>query len=116
MEIKSLIEYEKVIIVFEDLLGSSNSKYIDQFIIRGSYGNLDKFYLSESYFDLTKRTKQNKSFEIIPFNQTLKDVEKIFRDVGGYDMSYDEFKQLCRKSSEEENNYLRFDGSKKRDQ
>ena len=31
-------------------------------------------------------------------------------------MSYDEFKELCRKSREEDNNYLRIDRSKKRDQ
>ena len=30
------------------------------------------------------------------FNQTLKDIEHINRDVAGYDMNYDEFKELCR--------------------
>ena len=49
-------------------------------------------------------------------NQTLKDIENIFRDVIGYDMKYDEFKQLCRKSWEEDYNYLCIDKSKKRDQ
>ena len=50
------------------------------------------------------------------FNQTSKDIENIYRDIGGYDMSYDEFKQLCRKSWEEEYKYLRIDRSKKRDE
>ena len=36
------------------------------------------------------------------FNQTLKDVEKIYKGVGGYDLSYDEFKQLYRKTWREE--------------
>ena len=31
-------------------------------------------------------------------------------------MSYDEFKELCRKSWEEDYNYLNIDRSKKRDQ
>ena len=31
-------------------------------------------------------------------------------------MNYDEFKELCRKSSEEDDNYLYIDRSKKRDQ
>ena len=39
----------------------------------------------------------------------------MYRDVGGYDMSYDEFKELCRKSWEEDYNYLCIDRSKKRD-
>ena len=43
-------------------------------------------------------TIRNNSNKIIPFIETLKDIENIFRDVGGYDMSYDEFEQLCRKA------------------
>ena len=35
------------------------------------------------------------------FNQTLKDIENIYRDDGVYDMNYDEFKKLCRRASEE---------------
>ena len=41
------------------------------------------------------------SNNIILFNETLKDIEHIYRDVAGYDMSYDEFKEICRKSWEE---------------
>ena len=115
-EIKPLSEYENGIVVFDDILGSSNSRFIDQFFIRGRHNNLDIYYLSQSYFDLPKRTIRNNSNKIILFNQTLKDVEHIFRDVAGYDMNYDEFKKLCRKSWEEVYNYLHIDRSKKRDQ
>ena len=65
---------------------------------------------------MPKRTIRNKSNKIILFNQTLNAIEHISRDVAGYDMSYDEFKELCRKSWEEEYNYLCIDRSKKRDQ
>ena len=115
-EIKPLNEYENGIIVFEDVLGSSNSRFIDQFFIRGQHNNLDIYYLSKSYFDLPKRTIRNNSNKFILFNQTLKDIEQIYRDVGGYDMNLDEFKELCRKSWEEDYNYLYNDRSKKRDQ
>ena len=115
-EIKPLNEYENGIIVFDDILGSSNSRFIDQFFIRGRHNNLDIYYLSQSYFDLPKRTIRNNSNKIILFNQTLKDIEHIYRDVAGYDMNYDEFKELCRKSWEEDYNYLCIDRSKKRDQ
>ena len=115
-EIKSLNEYEDGVIVFDDVLGSSNSRFIDQFFIRGRHNNLDIYYLSQSYFDLPKRTIRNNSNKIILFDQTLKDIEHIYRDVAGYDMNYDEFKDLCRKSWEEDYNYLRIDRSKKRDQ
>ena len=65
---------------------------------------------------MPKRTIRNNSNKIILFNQTLKDIEHIYRDVAGYDMNYDEFKDLCRKSREEDYNYLYIDRSKKRDQ
>ena len=115
-EIKPLNEYENGIIVFDDILGSSNSRFIDQFFIRGQHNNLDIYYLSQSYFDLPKRTIRNNSNKINLFNQTLKVFEHIYRDVAGYDMNYDEFKDLCRKSWEEEYNYLCIDRYKKRDQ
>ena len=50
------------------------------------------------------------------FNRTLKDIEHIYRDVGGYDMSYDEYKQLSRKSWDKNYDYFRNDKSKKKDQ
>ena len=115
-EIKPLNEYENGIIVFDDILGSSNCRFIDQFFIRGRHNNLDIYYLSQSYFDLPKRTIRNNSNKIIVFNQTLKDIEHIYRDVACYDMNYDEFKALCRKSWDEDYNYLCIDRSKKRDQ
>ena len=38
------------------------------------------------------------------------------RDVGGYGVNYDDFKQLCRKSLEEENKYICIDRFKIADQ
>ena len=77
-EIKPLNEYENGIIVFDDILGSSNSRFIDQFFIRGRHNNLDIYYSSQSYFVLPKRTIRNNSNKIILFNQTLKDIEHIY--------------------------------------
>ena len=101
-EIKLLNEYENVITVIVGTLGSSNSRYIDQFFIRGKHNNLDIYYLSQSYFDLPKTTIRNISNKIIPFNQTIKDIENINRDNGAYDRSYDEIRKLCRKSWQED--------------
>ena len=115
-EIKPLNEYENGIIVFDDILVSSNSRFIDQFFFRGRHNNLDIYYLSQSYFDLPKRTTRINSNKITLFNQTLKDNEHIYRDVAGYDMNYDEFKDLCRKSWEKDYNYLYNDRSKQRNQ
>ena len=64
---------------------------------------------------MPKRTIRNNSNKIILFDQTLKDIEHIYRDVAGYDMSYDEFNDLCRKSWDEGYKYFCIDRSKKRD-
>ena len=87
-EIRPLNEYENGIIVFDDILGSSNSRFLDQFFIRGRHNNLDIYYLSQSYFDLPKRTIRNNSNKIILFNQTLKDIEHIYRDVAMNSKNY----------------------------
>ena len=115
-EIEPPNEYESGIKVFDDILGSSNSRFVDQFFIRGRHNNLDIYYLSQYYFDLPKRTIRKHSIKLVLFNQTLKDIEHICRDVAGIDMNYDEFKDLCRKSWQEDYNYLYIDRSKKRDQ
>ena len=53
---------------------------------------------------------------MILLSQTSRDIENIYRNVGEYDMKYDEFKQICKSSWEEEYEYLCTDSSKKRDQ
>ena len=58
----------------------------------------DVHYESQSYFGLPRRTIRNNSNIIILFQQTLKDVEQIYRDNARFDMSYEEFKQLCREA------------------
>ena len=40
-EIKPLNEYENALIVFGDILGTSNSKYIDQYSIKGRHNDLE---------------------------------------------------------------------------
>ena len=87
---------------------------MDQFFIRGCYNKLDIYYLSQSYFDLRKITIRNNNNENFLFIQTLEDIGNKYRDVGGYDMSYDEYKQIFREPCEEEYIYLCIDRSEKR--
>ena len=105
LEDKSIQDFQKCCVVFDDML-DSNQKLIDPFFTRGRHNDLDVYYLSQSYFDLPKRTIRNNSNIIILFQQTLKDVEHIYRDIAGFDMSYDEFKELCREAWRKRYNYL----------
>ena len=74
-EIRPLNEYGNGILVFDDILDSSNSRPIDQFFIRRRHNKLDIYYLSQFFFDLPKRTRRNNSKKFILFNQTLEDIE-----------------------------------------
>ena len=102
---KSIQDFQNCCVVFDDML-DSNQKLIDPFFTRGRHNDLDVYYLSQSYFDLPKRTIRNNSNIIILFQQTLKDVEPIYRDIAGFDMSNDEFKSLCREAWRDNYNYL----------
>ena len=100
-----LEEYRGCCVVFDDML-DSNQKLIDPFFTRGRHKSCDVYYLCQSYFDAPKKTVRNNSNIIILFQQTLKDVEHIHRDISGFDMSYEEFKSLCREAWNENFNYL----------
>ena len=105
LEDKSIQDFQNCCVVFDDMLDTSQ-KLIDPFFARRRNNDLDVYYLSQSYFDSPKRTIRNNSNIIILFQQTLKDVEHIYRDIAGFDMSYDEFKSLCREAWRESYNYL----------
>ena len=105
LEDKSIQDFQNCCVVFDDMLDTSQ-KLIDPFFTRGRHNDLDVYYLSQSYFDLPKRTIHNNSNIIILSQQTLKDVEHIYRDIAGFDMSYEEFKELCREAWRERYNYL----------
>ena len=45
----------------------------------------------------------------------MRDVESMYKDIGGYCMKYDEFKEMCRKAWSEKLNYLCIDMTKNKD-
>ena len=100
-----LEEYRGCCVVFDDIL-DSNQKFIDPFFTRGRHKLCDVSYLCQSYFDAPKRTVRNNSNLIILFQQTLKAVEHIHRDIAGFDMSCEKFKSLSREAWNEKFNYL----------
>ena len=100
-----LEEYRGCCVVFDDML-DSNQKLIDPFFTRGRHKSCDVYYLCQSYFDAPKKTVRNNSNIIILFQQTVKDVEHIHKDISGFDMSYEVFKSLCREAWNEKFNFF----------
>ena len=89
-------DYKTANIVFDDVLVSWKAKYINQFFIRRGQNKLDIEYLSHSRFDLAKKTKRDNINNVYLFNQTLRDIEILYRDFGRLDKKYIEFKYLCK--------------------
>ena len=102
---QSIQDFRNCCVVFDDM-SDSNQKLIDPFFTRGRHNLCDVYYLSQSYFDVPKRTTRMNSNIIILFLQSLRDVQHNYRDIAGFDMSYDEFEELCREAWKEKYNYL----------
>ena len=64
------------------------------------------FFIYHSPILICQKKYRNNSNKIFLFNQTSKVIKHIYRVVAGYDMSYDEFRELCRKSLEEDCYYF----------
>ena len=95
------------------MLGARNSSQIDEFYTRGRQEDLSVFYISQSYFALPRQSIRNNTDRRIHFKPSLRDVEFLYKDIGGYDMKYDEFKAMCHETWSEKFNYLCFDMTKK---
>ena len=94
---REMIKDESGMVIFGGML-QYNRNDLDNFSTRGRQKKRDVFYLSQSDFDLPKSLKWSHRSLNIFFEQTLKDVEKVYRDFVGFQMSYDELKELCKEA------------------
>ena len=115
-EIKPKDKYKGSAVIFDGMLGARNSSQTDEFFTRERHEKLDVDDISQSYFGLPRQSIRNNSGGLKLFKQTLRDVESIYKDIGGYDMKYDEFKEMFRRAWSEKINYLCFDMSKNRNE
>ena len=89
------------------MIGARNSCQIDESYTRRRHQNLDVCYISESYFGFPRQSIRNNSDSLILFKQTLRDVQSMYKDVGGYGMRYDEIEEICRELwSEKKTKYV----------
>ena len=114
IEIKPLNKYKGSVFIFDNMLGARNCSQIDEFFTRGRHKNLDIFYNSQIYLALPRQSIRNKSDRLILFKQSLRDVQSMYHDIGAFDMTYDEFKEICRVAWDEKLNYLYIEKAKKK--
>ena len=99
--------------VFYDLLLEKQNT-CESYYVRGRHSNVYCFYLAENCFKLPRQTIRENANFICLFLQDLKNVNHIFDDHVGSDMTKEEFRQLCKTVSEKQQGLLIIDLSSKK--
>ena len=77
---------DKNLMIFDDLLLERQNK-CECYYIRGRHSNVDCFYLSQNYFKLSRQTIRENANFICLFPQDLKNINHIYNDHVGDDMT-----------------------------
>ena len=115
-EIKPIRKYKGGIVIIDDMLSAPNSSQIAEFFTRGKLEGLKVFYISQSCFGIPKQSIRINSDRLILFKQTIRKVQRVYFDIGGFDMKCDEFKISCHKASSEKLSYLCIDMTKNKNE
>ena len=68
--------------------------------------NVDCFYLAQTYFKFSRRTIRKNANFLCLFPQDLKNLNHIFEDHVGSDMTKEEFIQLCKAAWEKQHGFV----------
>ena len=87
-------EKKKNLVTFADCVNERNQMVMDSYYTRGRRYSCNCIYLSQSYFQLPRRSIRNNTNTLILFKLNSTDIKKIWRD---------NCSTLCRKKEFEEN-------------
>ena len=99
--------------IFDDLLLEKQNT-CESYYVRGRHSNVDCFYLAQNYFKLPRHTIRENANFIYLFPQDLKNLNHIFNDHMGSDMTREEFRQLCKTAWEKQHGFVIIDLSSKK--
>ena len=99
--------------VFDDLLLEKQNT-CESYYVRGRHSNFDCFYLAQNYFKLPRQTIRENANFIWLFSQDLKNLNHIFDDHVGSDVTKEEFRQLCKTAWEKQHGFVIIDLSSKK--
>ena len=105
---RELSSQKKNLMVFDDLLLEKQIKY-ESCYVRGRHSNVDCFYLAQNYFKLPSQTIRENANFICLFAQDLKNLNHIFDDHVGSDMTKEKFRQLCKAAWEKQHGFVIID-------
>ena len=92
---RELSSAKKILMVFDDLLLEKQNT-CESYYVRGRHSNVDCFYVAQNYFKLPRQIIRENANFICLFPQDLKNLNHIFDDHVGSDMTTEEFRQLCK--------------------
>ena len=87
---------ENSIIIFDDVSCSEQNK-IREYFSMGRHRNVDSFYLSQTYAHIPKHLIRDNANFIILFKQDDMNLNHVYQDHIGADMTFDQFRVLCGK-------------------
>ena len=109
---RELSSQKKNLMVFDDLL-LEKQIICESCYVRGRHSNVDCFYLVQNYVKLPRQTIRENANFICLFPQDLKNLNHIFDDHVGSDMTQEEFRQLCKTAWEKQHSFVIIDLSSK---
>ena len=110
---RELSSEKKNLIVFDDLLLEKQFT-CESYYVKGRHSDVDCFYLAQNYFKLPRQTIRENTNFICLFPQDLKNLNHIFDDHVGSDMTKEEFRQLCKTAWEKQHGFVIIDLSSKK--
>lgn len=83
------------IIIFDDVV-TCNQNVIKNYFCFGRHKHVDCFYLAQTYAAISKQLIRDNANLIILFQQDMTNLKHIYEDHVNVDMSFDDFKDLCK--------------------
>ena len=89
-----------------------NQEVISSYYTRGRHNNCNSIYLSQSWFDLPKKTIRNHSNFIVLFKLNKRDKDLIYNDLLSNTLEKEEFNMLINNHWNKEYTYIAYDKTK----
>ena len=109
---RDLNSEDKNLMIFDDLLLERQNANVIIFV---EDSNVDCFYLSQNYFKLPRQTIRENANFICLFPQDLKNINHIYNDHVGDDMTKKEFRKFCKKCWEKPYGFAVIDLTSKKE-
>ena len=110
---RDLNSEDKNLMIFDVLLLERQNK-CECYYIRGRHSNVDYFYLPQNYLKLPRQTIRENANLMCLFPQDLENINHIYNDHVGEDMSKEEFRKFCHKCWEKQHGFAVIDLTSKK--